>query len=291
MPNQDVARWVSFAYLFPALAVFFGFNILPGLSSLLLSFFRFSGFDTEIFREFVGLENFVKLYEDKYFWIALKNTAYFVGSSVFVQTGIALMLSIFIFFGSFRSSVLIRSIIFLPCILAPVSVSLVWRKILEQDGVLNQILGLEFSYLSNLHLAIWLVVMVNTWQWVGYNLVIFYAGLQGVSQELLEAADIDGATWRQKIFHIVIPILVPTIMLNMVLNLIGSFRSFDIVYVLTRGGPAHYSEVLSTYMYYYTFASNGPNKMGVGAAIAFVMFAIVMAFGVARIILQRKQAA
>ncbi|GAG08924.1 unnamed protein product, partial [marine sediment metagenome] len=84
-------------------------------------------------------------------------------------------------------------IIFAPAVLAPVSVSLAWRKILEQDGVLNQILNISYPWLAKVHLAIWCVVSVNIWQWVGYNLIIFYAGLQGINKELLEAADIDGA--------------------------------------------------------------------------------------------------
>jgi ABC-type sugar transport system permease subunit len=130
--------------------------------------------------------------------------------------------------------------------------------------------------------------MVSIWQWVGYNMVIFYAGLQSLNIELLEAGDVDGANWRAKIFHIIIPCLYPTIALNAILNLIGSFRVFDIVYVLTRGGPAHYSEVLTTFMYYYTFAANGPNRMGVGSAIAFIMFLIMIVFGFIRIVYLRR---
>jgi raffinose/stachyose/melibiose transport system permease protein len=106
--------------------------------------------------------------------------------------------------------------------------------------------------------------------------------------ELLEASDIDGANWSQKIFSIVIPLLWPTTILNMILNLIGAFRAFDIVYVLTRGGPAHYSEVLASYLYYYSFAAGGPNKMGVGAAVAFVIFACILTIALARIIVTKK---
>ena len=101
-------------YLLPALFIFLVFNVLPGITSLILSFFDFSGFETSLFKKFVGFDNFIKIYEDKYFWIALKNTFLLVFGAVFIQTGIALMLSIFIFFGNFKFSVLIRSIIFFP---------------------------------------------------------------------------------------------------------------------------------------------------------------------------------
>jgi raffinose/stachyose/melibiose transport system permease protein len=181
--------------------------------------------------------------------------------------------------------------IFFPAILAPVSISLAWRRILAQDGVLNQILNIDMPWLSNIYLAIWLVVMVSIWQWAGYNLVIFYAGLQSVDIQILEAADVDGANWSGKIFRIVIPSIIPTIILNVILTLIGAFRVFDIVYVLTRGGPVHNSEVLTTLMYWYTFASNGPNKMGVGSAVAFIMFLIMIVFAVLRIKLLKKDRA
>jgi len=113
-------------------------------------------------------------------------------------------------------------------------------------------------------------------------MVIFYAGLQSLDLQLLEAADVDGASWSQKIFRIIIPTMMPTFILNVILNLIGSFRVFDIVYVLTRGGPVHRSEVLTTIMFYYSFAANGPNKMGVGSSVAVIMFFIVIMFGVLR---------
>jgi ABC-type sugar transport system permease subunit len=137
--------------------------------------------------------------------------------------------------------------------------------------------------------AIWVVIFVSIWQWTGYNLVIFYAGLQSIDRTLLEAADVDGASWWGKIFKIVIPTLKPTIILNIILNLIGSFRVFDIVYVLTRGGPVHQSEVFTTIMYYYSFSANGPNKMGVGSSIALIMFAIMIVFGFVRIRMMRGE--
>jgi ABC-type sugar transport system permease subunit len=283
---QDVI--VPYSYITPALLFFLLVIMLPAFTSLFLSFYNFSGFDSNIFKEFVGFANFKKLLTYKYFWIALRNTFFFVGASVVVQTGIALFLSILIFFGNFRNSVVVRSIIFFPGVLAPVSISLAWRRILAQDGIINSILNINFPWLSSVGLAIWLVIMVSIWQWVGYNLVIFYAGLQSIDMELLEAADVDGANWRMKIFRIVVPFLIPVIVLNAILNLIGSFRVFDIVYVLTRGGPAHYSEVLTTLMYYFTFAANGPNRMGVGSAIAFIMFFIMILFGMARIIFLRR---
>jgi len=279
-----------YIYLIPALMIFFVFVLSPIIFSVTLSYYGFTGYDSNVFKKYVGLDNYRILFNDKYFWISLKNTVYFVGASISIQVAAALFLAIIIFIGRFRFSVLIRTIIFFPGILAPVSVSLAWRRMLEQDGVINQILGIDFSWLSSVQLAIWCVIFVSIWQWVGYNLIIFYAGLQSLDIQLLEAADVDGANWFTKIVRVIIPCLVPTIILNVILNLIGSFRVFDIVYVLTRGGPVHQSEVLTTIMYYYSFAANGPNKMGVGSAVAVIMFVVVILFGVARILsLKRRE--
>jgi len=277
------SRVKPYIYLIPSLVIFFVFVLSPVIFSLILSLYNFTGYDSNVFRQYVGLKNFRTLFADRYFWISLRNTVYFVGASISIQVIIAMFLAIIIFIGRFKHSVLIRTVIFFPGVLAPVSVSLAWRRMLEQDGVINQILGIDFSWLSSVQLAIWCVVLVSIWQWVGYNLVIFYAGLQSLDIQLLEAADVDGASWGAKITRIIIPLLKPTIILNVILNLIGSFRVFDIVYVLTRGGPIHNSEVLTTIMFYYSFAANGPNKMGVGSSVAVIMFVVVLLFGVLRI--------
>ena len=282
-------RFRPYAYLIPSLMIFFVFVLSPIIFSLTLSYYDFTGYDAHVFKEYVGWQNYRTLFADRYFWISLRNTVYFVGASISIQVVVALFLAIIIFIGRFRFSVLIRTIIFFPGVLAPVSVSLAWRRMLEQDGVINQILGIDFSWLSSVHLAIWCVIFVSIWQWVGYNLVIFYAGLQSIDIEMLEAADVDGANWLTKITRIIIPSLFPTIVLNVILNLIGSFRVFDVVYVLTRGGPVHNSEVLTTIMFYYSFAANGPNKMGVGSSVAVIMFAVVILFGFARILTLRRR--
>jgi len=278
-----------YSFIAPALIVFLIIVLSPVVMSLILSFYKFTGFDANIFRNFVGFENFRILFNDKYFWISFRNNFYFLGASITIQIALALFLAIIIYFGRFRYSVFIRTIIFFPAVLAPVSISLAWRRIFQQDGLINSILRIDFSWLSSIQLAIWIVIFVSIWQWTGYNLVIFYAGLQSVDRTILEAADVDGASWWGKIFRIVIPTIVPTIVLNVILNLIGSFRVFDIVYVLTRGGPVHQSEVLTTLMYYYSFSANGPNKMGVGSSIAFVIFLIMIIFGFLRISLIKKE--
>ncbi len=281
---------IPYSWLLPALVFLVTIVFFPVFISFVLSFFKFTGVESNYFQKFVGLGNFKYLLQHRYFWISARNTFYFVGSMAVIQTAIALFLAMIIYFGNFKYSGLVRMTIFAPAVLAPVCVSLIWRKILSQDGALNQILGgIDYPWLAKMNLAIWCVVLVNIWQWVGYSLVIYYAGLQGMNREVLEAADIDGANWTQKMFQMVIPFLAPITMLNVILNVIGSFRAFDIVYVLTKGGPAHYSEVFTTLMYYYAFSSWGPHKMGVAAALAFVMFTAIVVFGIVRIRLLKER--
>ena len=230
-----------YSYLMPVILVLLFIVVSPVVLSLILSFYDFTGFDSNIFKEFVSFKNFNILFKSRYFWVSFRNTLYFVGASISVQIAISLILAITTSFDNFKNPTLIRTIIFFPAVLAPVSVSLAWRKIFEQDGLINNILRIDFPWTANINTAIWCVITVSIWQWVGYNMIIFYAGLQSLNKEILEAADVDGAGYWVKIIKIVIPSIYPTIILNVILNMIGSFRVFDIVYILTRGGPVHSS--------------------------------------------------
>ena len=278
-----------FYYILPTLIYFLIFIFFPIAFSLSLTLFEFTGYSKDIFKNFVGLENFIFVLTDSYFLIALKNTFYFVIGSVVVQLFVALFIAVVIFYGEFKHSTLIRTVIFFPAVLAPVTVSLVWKKLFEQDGLINQILNIEFSWLSNIRIAIFVLIFVSVWQWFGYNLVIFYAGLQSIDQEIIEAAEVDGASWVGKITKIAIPLLTPYIVISVILNLIGSFRIFDIVYIMTRGGPIHYTEVLTTLLFFYAFNPMGLSNMGYASVIAMVMLIVMVIFGVIRIRLVTKR--
>jgi len=154
-------RFRPYAYLVPSLMIFFVFVLSPIIFSLTLSYYNFTGYDANVFKEYVGWKNYKTLFADRYFWISLRNTVYFVGASISIQVAVALFLAIIIFIGRFRFSIMIRTIIFFPGVLAPVSVSLAWRRMLEQDGVINQILGINFSWLSSVQLAIWCVIFIT----------------------------------------------------------------------------------------------------------------------------------
>ncbi|MCL5070112.1 MAG: sugar ABC transporter permease [Actinobacteria bacterium] len=278
-----------YGWLSPSMLLFIIFLVYPIIFSIILSFFEWRGYSTDIFSKFVGFQNFIKLLKDGLYWQSLKNTLILVLVVVFIQNAIALFLALVLYFGKFKYSNLIRALIFFPGVISAIIIGLVFRKFLELSGPVNTLLksmGLDMlaqPWLATKSLTIWIVSIVTTWQWVGYNMVIFYAGLQNVENNLLEAAYIDGANMNQAIFRIVIPMLKPVIFLSMILNFIGGFRIYDIIWATTRGGPVHSSEVLTTYMYYQSFQSNGPSNMGYASAISVTLTLIVIIFAAVRI--------
>lgn len=284
------------AYTYLSLAIiFFGvFLLYPIIFSLILSFHEWSGFSKTPFKEFVGFSHYIEMFQDKIFYTSLKNTAMYAFLILVFQNVVGLFLALFLFYGKIRGSVIWRSIIFFPTLLSSVIVGLVWRRIFMGDGLLNIIwqnfypMSEGFLYLGNRITPIFVVIFVNIWQWSGYNMVLYYAGLQGVENDLVEAAKIDGASWIQTIKNVVIPQLYKTISLCIILNIIGSFKVFDLVYVITGGGPARSSEVLATQIYYESFSMFGPNRMGYASALAVVLTIIVVIFAVLRIRVDRK---
>lgn len=292
--NSAKKPLIPYSYIGPALLIFVIFMLYPIIFSTFLSFYDWNGYSPEIFSKFINIQNYVDLFQDKFFWIALRNTIFFVFATITVQLAFALFTAIIIFYGNFKYSNAIRTIIFFPGILSAVIVGLVWKQFFVLDGLINQfftLLRLDFlaiPWLSNLYLPIWICAFVNIWQWSGYNLVIFYAALQSFDYQLIEAAMIDGANFKSVISRIIVPVLRPIIGLSIILNFIGGFRVFDLVYILTKGGPVHRSEVLTTLMYYYSFDPSGPNRMGYASAIAVILLLIIIFFSIFRIRLMKK---
>ncbi len=269
-------------YTLPVILFYMVFLFYPIFFNILLTFFKWNGIGPNIFQDFLAFENYKNLILDKFFWIALKNTMYFVISTVIVQNLVGLFLAHILFFGNFKYGNVLRSIIFFPTILSPVIISLIWKKIFISDGLLNTILGLDVNWLGGLYLGIWIIAFVNMWQWSGYNMILYYAGLQSLDNQLVEAAMIDGANWAGIVSRIIIPFLKPTIAIASILTVLGGFKVFDLVYIMTKGGPAHQTEVITTYMYWLSFDATGPNKMGYAATVVIFSLFVAIIFAVIR---------
>ncbi len=295
--NYSINRYEKmrgYLYISLALLFFILFLFYPIIFSLILSFYEWSGFSPIPFEKTVGIDNYVRMIQDPTFWLALKNTLYFVFFTIVFQNFLGLLIALFLFYGQLKGSGIWRSIIFFPAMLSSVMIGLVWRRIFMGDGLLNMIItsvnpALDgVQWLGNTVTPIFVIIFINVWQWTGYNMVLYYAGLQGVNEELIDSAKIDGASWRQTVVRIVVPQLYKTISLAIILNIIGGFKVFDLVYVMTGGGPAHSSEVVTTYIYFQSFAAFGTNRMGYSSALAVVLTFIVLVFAIIRIKIESK---
>lgn len=264
--------------LLPALLIYTVFIIYPILNSFYYGFFDWNGLGTPIFTGFKNIQNVLQA---PVFWNAFKNNIMVVLASIFGQIPIGLLLAIALS-KKMHGAAFFRTIFFMPMILSTVVIGLLWTTVLNsQVGILNRLLnmmGLQFltkDWLGDPNIAMFTVCAIIVWQCVGQYMIIFIAALQNVSQEVLEAADIDGANERQKLFRIILPSIWGSIIASVVMCIAGSMRSFDLVYVLTNGGPAHATEVMATYMYNQTFTGY---KYGYGSAISLVIFILSFSF-------------
>jgi len=263
--------------LLPALLVFFCFVLYPIVRSFMYGFYDWNGLSKPVF---VGFDNFKNIFADSVFWKALKNNLFVVFASIFGQIPLGIIAAV-VLSGRLKGKGAFRTAFFIPMILTTVVVGLLWTTILNsQVGLLRSfLLGLGFKntpdLLGNPATAIYAVCFVIIWQFIGLYMIIFLAALQNIPHDITEAADIDGANEVVKFFRIRLPLLWPTIAAASVLCISGSMRSFDLIFVMTGGGPAHATEVMATYMYNKTFSVN---RYGYGSAVSLVIAAISFAF-------------
>ncbi|MCL5986801.1 MAG: sugar ABC transporter permease [Actinobacteria bacterium] len=288
-------RIYPYVWLIPIFIIIATFYIYPIIFSTGLSLFKWDGYKPLTQIVFIGLKNYKDMIGDSLFWMSLRNTIFFVMGTLIFQNLFGMTLAVVLFYSNMKLSKLWRSIIFFPAIISPVIVALVWRLIFTKGGLIGLLLstvGLsklsQTLWLANPYTPIWVITWVNIWQWTGYNMVIYYAGLQTIPEEVIEAAKIDGANWGKIFSKVIVPLLSGAISIAMVLNIIGGFKVFDLVFTLTRGGPAHHSEVLTSYMFFNSFVPFGPNKMGYASALSVVLTILVFVAAYIRIRLTRQ---
>lgn len=275
--NKSKWLWVVLFLALP-LFVYISIVILPLLTSFYYSFTDWNGFNIEF--NFTGIENYEKMYSDPLFSNAIGNTVIWTIAAIVLPTigGLALALTLH---GRGFFSRIYKSLFYLPICLSLVVIGQVWIWIYQPDwGLINitlEGLGLEHltqAWLARPQFALYAVVIAWTWQQTALSMVIFLAGLTAVPQELLEAAQIDGANYQQVSRRITIPLLAPATVVVIALAVINSLKSFDVLYIMTRGGPFHSSDNLAMFMYNESFQKY---NMGYGSAIAVVLFLITLA--------------
>lgn len=266
------SKWVILIGILPALLIYIVFSIVPILQAFYYSVMEWDGL-TEM--KYVGLDNFITILKDSVFWNSLKNNIYVVFASVFGQISIALFVAILLN-RKIKGAKFFRTIGFMPVVLSTVVIGLMWNLIYDsKSGLLNgvlSIIGLEDlaqNWLGNPKIAMIAVCITIIWQFVGQYLIIFLAALQNVSAEVLEAAEIDGATEWTTTWKITIPMIWETIVVAVILCISGSLRTFDLIYVMTHGGPSHSTDVMALYMYDSTFQNL---QYGYGSAVSVLIF-------------------
>jgi ABC-type sugar transport system permease subunit len=266
------SRLTGLSFFGPAAVFFAVFLLAPLLAVVVISFTEWSGFSLSGIR-MVGLENYQDLVRDQVFWGSLWHTLVFVALTTIGLNIVGFTLALLIH-SRLRGHELLRVAILLPLGVSPVIAGLIWQQMLGPLGLANQVVralgGAPIAFLGP-GLAFATVIAVSIWMFTGYNTLLYYAGLQSLPTDRLDAAAVDGAGPLTTVRHIIVPYMRPVIAVVVVLNLIGGWKVFDIVYVLTRGGPSRLTEMLSTYLYEQAFTAG---RVGYASALAVIVIVL-----------------
>jgi len=268
-------KWLEIAlFTSPALIVYVVFVLLPIGFAVYYSLYKWNGI--EPLNHFIGISNYQRALGDPIFRRALGHNVFFVVSSIVIQLpialGVALMLN-----RRIRGRAVFRTLVFIPYVVSEVIAGVLWLLILQPDSLVDRLMqavGLGSStqlWLADRDVVLWTLLAVLTWKYVGFAIILFLAGLQNVPDELHEAAAIDGAGWWQIQRNITIPLLGPTIRIWIFLSMIGALQLFDVVWVITGGGPNNASATMATYMINVGFYRS---QFGYGSAVAVILFVV-----------------
>jgi len=283
--RRQEALW-ALVFLAPDLFGFICFTLIPVVAALVLSFTKW---DLIVKPTFVGLANFQNAFRDETFRKVVLNTVYYTLGTV--PTGMALSLALALALNQkLRGLGIFRSVYYLPVVSSMVAVALVWRWLYNKDfGLINWALswmGIQpLGWLTSTKWAMPAVIIMSIWKGLGYNMIIFLAGLQGIPQHLYEAAAVDGASAWRRFWAITLPLLSPTTFFVLVMSLIGSFQVFGQVYMMTQGGPA---DATSTIVYYIFQNAFQYFKMGYASAQAWLLFAMIFVFTLIQFRMQQE---
>lgn len=266
----------GFVFMVPALIIYLSVIVIPVFYSMYISLFKWNGVAE---MEFVGLGNYITLFtNDPVFLIALKNNMIWIILTICVTMTVSLMFAVLLN-KNFRGRTVFRGLFYFPAVVAPVAIAVIWRFIYNpQIGFINQFckaLGINFkqTWTSNPSTAIFAVFFASLWAGIGQPMILFLAGLQGVSPDVLEAATIDGAGPVKKFFLVTIPLMKQTFVMVSATLITAAMKVYDIVAALTNGGPNNSTEMLATYMYAQTFQYN---NVGMGTTVAVLMVLMML---------------
>lgn len=276
--NKDTRDALIFSA--PFLIVFIVFLVFPVFFGFFISFFKWGILSSP---EWIGFNNYIKIFSDKLFYESLWHTVFFVLISTPLFLLVGFIMALFVN-SKLCLNILAENIFFIPYILSITVIGTLWGWLLQRNyGLVNQIImlfgGEPVKWLTSSKIAMWSIIIATLWWTAGFNMILFSAGIKQISAEIYEAAHIDGANYFQTLFHITIPLLRPTTILCLLLQIIASFNVFGQVYVMTGGGPHGSTRVLVQYIYETGFSYF---KMGYSSAMAYVLFFVIIIVSVAQ---------
>ena len=275
--NQPIA----YLYILPSMLIVFTFSIFPIIFNLGASLTRWRGFQFET-AEFVGLQNYQTIFNDHVFIGSLRNYAFFMVLTISLQLALGLIFTVLLSRVVIGKRVL-ETFLFLPVVLSTVVIGYTFSQIFEPNfGTLNRFLGsvgldsLQRTWIGDPRYAIYTLLIANVYQWAGMGIIYYRAGMSNISKEIYEGAKIDGAGFWQSFFRITVPLLKHTHQLLILLGIIGCLKFFDLVYIMTRGGPAGATEFPLTYLYK-RFVIESNSGLASAAAVTIIVIAVTLA--------------
>lgn len=280
--NEFLWGWL---FILPTMTGLIILNIIPIFQTIYQSLFKTGDFGKG--NVFVGGDNYAKVFGDTEVWQSLVNTLKYAIVEVPFSIVIALVLAVLLNRKA-RGRSIYRTILFLPMIAAPAAVAMVWRWLFNSDfGLINNLFNLQVKWVSSPNIAVFSIAVIGIWSIIGYNMVLFLAGLQEIPKDYYEAAEIDGATGIKSFFHITVPLLSPTIFFVLITRVIGALQVFDLIYmVMDRTNPA-LEKTQSLVFLFYKYAFINKN-MGYGATIVVLLLVITLIITALQMMGQKK---
>jgi raffinose/stachyose/melibiose transport system permease protein len=265
-------------FLAPALAIYLLLVLFPLVQAGYYGMFKWNGLGPAT--DFVGLDNFRAVYNDKVFRQAVSHNAVILILSMLVQLPLAIALALIVG-REMKGRAFFRTVFFLPYVLSEVVTGVVWSFLYKPDTGINQFISSVYPswqtrpWLGDPDTVLYALFVVITWKYIGFHIILYMAGLQGIPREYEEAAQLDGAGPLRVTWNITLPLLGPTIRLSVFLSALGSLQFFDLIWIMTTGGPVNASHTMATYMYDFGFRRF---QLGYGAAVSLLIFGICFGF-------------
>ena len=286
MKTRKKLEWTNYLFILPIFLLFAVFIVYPIVYNFLVSFHEWSGIGAD--KIFVGFQNYVTIFSGKIIYKILKNFVIFALVTITIQAVLGMVFASF-FINRLPGSSVYRILFYLPAVVTSTIIGQVFSKFFEANrGYLNTMLrsiGLKSlcrTWLADPKLALGCLCFVNIWQWIGYSMLLYYAGMLNIGSDIYEAAEIDGANKVQQFTRITFPLLRGTHFTVFILGMLGSLKCYDIVYVLTDGGPNYATEMFSTYIQRLSF---NLFKQGEASTVVVIMFIIAMVITAAQLFL------